>query len=181
MNTFRKFQRGAASFTLISGLIIAVLFIYLLYLLATSGTSLKAEDASDVSIGNRIHPVGMVKVSDGVEPGMRDGEQVFTKVCFQCHAADAIMANSPKLGNAAEWAPRIAKGFDALIQSSIDGINTMPARGGGTDLTDEELARAIAYMANQSGANFVAPPIEGEEAVPAEADTADAAASEAAQ
>lgn len=178
MNTFRKFQRGAARMTLIGGLIIAVLFIYLLYLLATSGAKIAAEDAEEAAVNGRIQPMGVVKVSDGTVPGQREGEQVFQKVCFQCHAADATMANSPKLGNTAEWAPRIAKGYEALIQSSINGLNTMPARGGGTDLTDDELARAIAYMANQSGANFVAPPVEGADA---EAAASESAASDAAQ
>ena len=81
------------------------------------------------------------------------------------------MANSPKLGNNAEWAPRIAKGFDTLIANAINGFNNnaMPARGGNPDLTDEEIARAIAFMANQSGANFVAPPAPSEEQPAAEA------------
>jgi cytochrome c5 len=33
----------------------------------------------------------------------------------------------------------------------------MPARGGNADLTDGEVANAVAYMANQAGANFKAP------------------------
>ena len=33
----------------------------------------------------------------------------------------------------------------------------MPPRGGNPDLTDTELARAVAYMANQAGANFKEP------------------------
>jgi hypothetical protein len=33
----------------------------------------------------------------------------------------------------------------------------MPPRGGNPDLSDLEIERAVAYMANQSGANFKEP------------------------
>ena len=62
-------------------------------------------------------------------------------------------------GNKEQWAPRIAQGYEALVQSAINGKNQMPARGGASDLTDDEVARAVAYLANQSGADFEAPPI----------------------
>ena len=177
MNTSCKFQRGSAATTLIYGLLIAVLVLYFLIRLMTSGTRLAPEDASDIAVNNRIQSVGIVKVSDGVEPGSRTGEQVFQKICIQCHDTNATIQFSPKLGNNADWAPRIAKGYETLIQNAINGFNTMPARGGGTDLTDDEVARAIAFMANQSGANFTAPG-EGEatDAPAADAPAADAPA-----
>jgi cytochrome c5 len=33
----------------------------------------------------------------------------------------------------------------------------MPAKGGAADLSDDEIKRAVAYMANKAGANFKAP------------------------
>ena len=164
MNTSRLSQRGSAQTTVIVGAVIALLFCYFLFRLVTSGVKIDPDEASDRAINNRIQSVGMVTVSDGIEPGSRTGEQVFDKTCNQCHAADANVANSPKLGNNAEWAPRIAKGFETLIANAINGFadGAMPARGGNNSLTDEEVARAIAFMANQSGANFVAPPLPGE-------------------
>lgn len=171
MNTIRLSQRGSAQTTVIVGALVAVLFVYFLFRLAVSGVKIDPDDASDAAVNSRIQSVGMVSVSDGIEPGTRTGEQVFDKTCNQCHASDASVANSPKLGNNAEWAPRIAKGFDELIANAINGFadGAMPARGGNPDLTDEEIARAIAFMANQSGANFVAPPVAGEEQPAAEA------------
>lgn len=163
-------QRGSSTVTLIGALIVAVLAIILLAGLFTSGSKLDPEVADEISTAGRIQPIGQVKVSDGIPAGSRTGEQVFEKVCSQCHAADSTTANSPKFGNTADWAPRIAKGFDALKESSINGFanNAMPARGGASYLTDDELARAVAYMANSAGAKFVAPEVTAEEPVPAE-------------
>lgn len=92
------------------------------------------------------------------EPGKRTGEEIATKVCAACHDSGAL--NAPKTGDADAWGPRIAKGYDALIQTATNGINNMPPKGGATDLTDKELARAVAYLVNQAGANFEAPPVE---------------------
>jgi cytochrome c5 len=92
------------------------------------------------------------------EPGKRTGEEIAAKVCNSCHGTGAL--GSPMTGDNAAWAPRIAKGFDALIGTATSGINNMPPKGGAADLTDKELARAVAYLANQSGASFEAPPVE---------------------
>ena len=59
----------------------------------------------------------------------------------RCHA--------PALGDNAAWAPLIDKGFDALVRN-IDGVGAMPPRGGNPSLSDLEVARAVAFMANNS-------------------------------
>ena len=78
------------------------------------------------------------------------GEQVFKKHCFACHMTGA--ANAPKIGDAEAWAPRIAKGMDALVLAAINGIpNTaMPAKGTCTSCSEEELQAAIDFMVQQS-------------------------------
>lgn len=65
--------------------------------------------------------------------------------------------NSPKLGDKAQWAPKIAQGYETLVKHAIEGIRTMPARGGNPALTDGEIANAVAHMANAAGAKFTAP------------------------
>ena len=42
------------------------------------------------------------------------------------------------------------------MQSVIKGKNAMPPRAG-TSLSDEELARAVVFMANQAGGNLKEP------------------------
>ncbi len=63
---------------------------------------------------------------------------------------------SPKLGDKAAWAPRIATGNAALLLSAMKGKNAMPPQGGG-DYQDIEIARAVVYLANAGGAKFAEP------------------------
>lgn len=92
------------------------------------------------------------------EPGKRTGEQVYKNVCTSCHAAGVLGA--PATGDAAAWAPRLALGFETLVASVTNGKGAMPAKGGGADLTDVELQRAVAYLANTAGGGFTEPPVE---------------------
>lgn len=133
------------------------------------------------AVEERIKPVAQVEVADNSGPHVdKTGEQVVTAVCSACHAAGAL--GSPKIGDKAAWAPRIAQGYETLIKHAIEGIRSMPARGGNPDLTDNEVANAVAYMANQAGANFKSPEQGGAShgaAAPAEAAPAAAPAAAA--
>ena len=75
-----------------------------------------------------------------------DGMAVYNRACLACHMTGA--ANAPKFGDKAAWAPRIAKGMDALMQSVINGVpgTAMPPRGTCADCSDEDLKAAIEYM-----------------------------------
>ncbi len=108
-------------------------------------------------IEERIKPVAQVAVA-AVETGLhvnKSGEEVVKGVCSACHAAGVL--GSPKIGDKSAWGPRIAQGYETLVKHAIVGIRSMPARGGNAELTDAEVAGAVAYMANQSGASFKAP------------------------
>ncbi|RLA11389.1 MAG: cytochrome c5 family protein, partial [Gammaproteobacteria bacterium] len=65
-----------------------------------------------------------------------------------CHSTG--MMNSPKLGNATDWAPRIEKGMDTLYSNAINGLNMMPARGGNPNLSDDEVKAAVDYMLSEA-------------------------------
>jgi cytochrome c5 len=62
--------------------------------------------------------------------------------------------NAPKFGDIQSWAPRLAQGYETLVQHAIKGIRSMPAKGGNASLSDAEVAGAVLYMTNSSGANF---------------------------
>jgi cytochrome c5 len=119
---------------------------------------IRADDPgmTDKAISERIRPVGQVEVAAvGASKAERSGEEVYRALCASCHDTGALGA--PKLNAKGDWTARIAKGFDTLVKNAIGGINQMPPRGGGADLSDAEIASAVAYMANSAGANFKAP------------------------
>lgn len=91
-------------------------------------------------------------VQDQVEPvaTASNGETIYRKTCIGCHLTGA--ANAPKLGDSAAWAPRIAKGKQALYDSSFNGIagTAMVARGSCGDCSDDDLKAAVDYMVTQS-------------------------------
>jgi cytochrome c5 len=118
----------------------------------------KSDDEKNVLL--RIQPVGQLALAEiGPAPGSRTGEQVYQTVCKTCH--EAGIAGAPKFGDKAAWAAPIKQGFDVLIQHAINGLQqngkVMPPKGGNTDLTDSEVARAVAFMANAGGAGFKEP------------------------
>ena len=79
----------------------------------------------------------------------RAGEDIYNRSCFSCHAAG--VAGAPKTGDAAAWAPRIAKGPELLLESTKTGIPPgMPPMGMCMSCSDEDLAAAIEYMINLS-------------------------------
>ncbi len=107
------------------------------------------------AVAQRLKPVGMVDFRDVANPAaQRAGDLVYQTQCSACHAAG--VANAPKLGDAAAWAPRIKQGFEVLLNSALKGKGAMGPQGGG-DFTDFEIGRAVHFMANQSGAKFDEP------------------------
>jgi cytochrome c5 len=108
----------------------------------------------------------MVEVAEAGATGATEktGEEVVKGVCAMCHAAGLM--NSPKIGDKGQWQARIAQGYETLVKHAIEGIRSMPARGGNPSLTDSEVANAVAYMANQSGANFKETAPKAAEAAP---------------
>jgi cytochrome c5 len=85
----------------------------------------------------------------------RQGKEVVDSVCAPCHASGKDGA--PRIGDVKAWAPRASQGLTALTAHAITGIRKMPAHGGNTGVSDVEIERAITYMVNQSGGNWVEP------------------------
>ncbi|MDN0074871.1 c-type cytochrome [Crenobacter sp. SG2303] len=149
---------GSVIKVIVGIIVFVVAAIWLLAKLATSGYEIDAQVMTKEAVAARLKPVGDSVASDA-PPGQRTGEQVFKAICISCHGTG--LAGSPKFGDAAAWAPRIAKGYDTLIDHALHGFNAMPVKGGSPDLSDDEVKRAVAYMANAGGAKFTEPPVGG--------------------
>jgi len=124
-----------------------------------------AERASKLE---RISPLGTVLVAGEAAPAMqaaapepaetvvasapKSGEQVYGMGCTTCHGAG--IAGAPKVGDAAAWEARIAQDMDTIYAHAINGYvgenGVMPAKGGLTSLSDDEVRAAVDYMIENS-------------------------------
>lgn len=120
------------------------------------------------AVHERIRPVGQVylpgeetvatapTVETAAEPepvaAAMSGPQVYNSACIACHSTG--VGGAPVLGDAAQWVSRIAQGSELLQQHAIEGYTGsagyMPAKGGRTDLSDDEVAGAVDYMVSES-------------------------------
>jgi len=147
--------------------------------LVMSGVKVGKDDPamSEEAIARRLKPVGEVLVADPNAPQVvKTGKQVVDAVCAACHVTGAL--NAPKMGDKGAWGKLVKEGQEKLTADAIKGIRQMPPRGGNPDLSDTEFARAVAYMANQAGANWKEP--DPKLAPAARTSTADATAPAAA-
>ena len=134
----------------------------------TQGVYTRESGEYQAAVAARIRPVGEVYLpgeeasaaaptaTTVAEPepvaAALSGPQVYNSACLACHGAG--IGGAPVLGNADAWAPRIAQGIDVLKGHAINGFQGsagfMPAKGGRTDLSDEEIANAVEYMVSES-------------------------------
>ncbi len=91
----------------------------------------------------------------GASSAMANGEVTYKQVCMACHGAG--VAGAPKVGDKAKWAPLIKEGQVHITSDGYSGVRAMPAKGGKPDLSVEQFASAVVYMANQSGASWSDP------------------------
>ena len=138
------------------------------------------------AVAKRLKPVAdlaFAETSSSTAAGPKSGEEVYKSVCSACHTSGA--AGAPKFGDEGAWAARVKQGEAALLNSALKGKNAMPPRGGGANLSDLEVERAMVYMANHAGAKFKEPAAPAPEktaaaGAPATAPTTAAAAAPAA-
>ncbi|NKB34803.1 MAG: cytochrome c5 family protein [Pseudomonadales bacterium] len=78
-----------------------------------------------------------------------DAAAGYQATCFACHGTG--QAHAPEIGDVIEWEIRSEKGFDTLVQNTINGLNgIMPPRGLCADCTDNQLRAIVEYMLEES-------------------------------
>ena len=146
-------------FTGILGVLVAMTIVLFIIAQNIVEPDLKLDDPRvAAAIQERIRPIGRLNTGDAPAPApaaalrvaeaqaaaARSGAEVYDMVCHVCHSTGVL--NSPKLGDAAVWRERLAKGKEALYANSINGLNLMPPKGGRPDLSDDEIRLAVDYM-----------------------------------
>ena len=166
--------------TAILAFVVPIGIIILLVNMVVSGTKVGAgsDTLTPEAVTKRIAPVAGFELVDANAPKVfKTGEQVFAAVCTACHTAG--VAGAPKIGDNAAWAPFIKAGYESLLNVALHGKGGMPAKGGNPTLSDYEVARAVVYMANKSGASLPEPAAPAEEGAKKEEAAAPAAAAPA--
>lgn len=75
------------------------------------------------------------------------GAELVQANCKVCHAQG--INGAPIIGNRKMWGPRLEQGQEVLVQHAINGFGLMPAKGGKTQLSDEQVAMAVDFMVSQ--------------------------------
>ena len=138
-------QYSSRAILMITVVIAIVLIVFIWPLSMVGKGSVATGDSDEVYV--RILPVAKVELGRGhaaADGRPRDGAAVYNSVCMACHASG--VAGAPKAGDKAAWAPRIATGSAALVTSVTNGKGAMPPKGGGADLTDDEIKAAVEHL-----------------------------------
>jgi len=94
----------------------------------------------------------------------RGGKEVVETVCAVCHSTG--VNGAPKIGDRNAWAKLTSQSLTSLTGVALKGVRKMPPHGGNPDLTDTEIERAVTYMVNQSGGDWIEPVNKFASAVP---------------
>ena len=121
--------------------------------LVTGGKRIDTTEAKK-SVEQRIKPVGELIKLEGVPvPAAtaiavavkpKSGEEVYSSTCVACHGTG--VAGAPKTGDKSAWAPRIAQGAAMLYEHALKGFKAMPAKGGSSALSDDEVKAGVDYQ-----------------------------------
>lgn len=82
--------------------------------------------------------------AEGLMPDDAELAEIYEYSCYSCHANPD--SGAPLAGDEAAWGPRLDKGMDALLESTINGFGGMPPLGMCMDCTEDQFIALIEFM-----------------------------------
>ena len=93
----------------------------------------------------------IIAQAEELMPEENELAEIYEYSCYSCHANP--QTGAPLTGDVAAWAPRLEKGMDVLMDSTINGFEGMPPLGMCMDCSEDQFVALIAFMsAAQEGA-----------------------------
>lgn len=111
---------------------------------STAAAAAATPAPSPVSTTAAPSPIVAAAPAAATPPAAGAVPALYAQSCAVCHATG--VANAPKLGDKAAWAPRLAAGVDGLSASVIKGKGAMPPKGGAMSASDADIKAAVSYM-----------------------------------
>jgi len=89
-------------------------------------------------------PARSLEETKALRPADARLSAIYERACMTCHVDKDTGA--PLTGDEPAWAPRRAKGLEALMDNTINGFNGMPPLGLCMDCTAADFEALIAFM-----------------------------------
>lgn len=102
--------------------------------------------SAETTVSSEPPPV-TAPVASAPQPGA-DVMDKWARSCALCHVTGN--AGAPRIGNAEEWAPRLAQGMDVLLQHTLEGFNDMPPLGYCMSCERDDFVALIEFMGRDS-------------------------------
>lgn len=147
---------------------LAILFIVIaLFISGSNGTYVPAGMTEEEAVAQRVAPEGEVnmggpKIAEASQAAAEEsgggdsasaletGADVYDAVCASCHAQG--VAGAPETGATDVWQQRLdSGGMQGLYDNAINGVGSMPPKGGNTSLSDEQVQTAVDHILEESG------------------------------
>ena len=139
---------------------VSILIAVMAVLVIAPAMAASDSDIDSDEVRARIAPVGKLNIAGasskpraaGAAAPAADGTGTYNGACAACHATGA--AGAPKVGDKADWGPRIKQGKAKLYSHAIKGFQGkkgfMPAKGGQAQLSDANVKAAVDHMVAKS-------------------------------
>ena len=110
-----------------------------------AGGQSKSRQTQQGSATSGAPPAGIAQAAE--RGASLDSESTYQAMCSSCHDSGALGA--PMVTDKAQWQARVAMGAEALYSSAINGVGAMPAKGGHSQLSEDEVKGAVDYIIAQ--------------------------------